>query len=207
MPSLKVSSTDASMALMMFSGALKPRKARAFFLRKSLKISGLPRAGSTLSWRSRTRCSGRPSASICWAYSTAFSSSLPSSASASTTPTARASFALIGRPLVIISSATSGPTMRGRRWVPPAPGSRPRLTSGRPTFAEGTATRKKRDASACPSVAATSSIPLSSEAKAARAATIKNGDDTKDIAMTTPTNESVRCSPKSWPKKVYGPMR
>ena len=31
--------------------------------------------------------------------------------------------------------------MRGRRWVPPAPGSRPRLTSGRPTLAEGTAIR------------------------------------------------------------------
>ena len=35
-------------------------------------------------------------------------------------------------PLVIISSAFSTPTMRGRRCVPPAPGSRPRFTSGRP---------------------------------------------------------------------------
>ena len=35
----------------------------------------------------------------------------------------------------------SGPTMRGRRCVPPAPGNRPRFTSGRPHFAEGTATR------------------------------------------------------------------
>ena len=38
-------------------------------------------------------------------------------------------------------SACSGPTMRGRRCVPPAPGSRPRCTSGKPHFADGTATR------------------------------------------------------------------
>ena len=35
-------------------------------------------------------------------------------------------------PEVIISSAFAGPTMRGRRCVPPAPGSRPSFTSGRP---------------------------------------------------------------------------
>ena len=46
-----------------------------------------------------------------------------------------------GEPLVTMSSALAAPTMRGSRWVPPAPGSRPSLTSGRPSFAEGTATR------------------------------------------------------------------
>ena len=37
--------------------------------------------------------------------------------------------------------AFSTPIRRGRRCVPPAPGSRPSLTSGRPTFADATATR------------------------------------------------------------------
>ena len=41
----------------------------------------------------------------------------------------------------VISSAIATPAMRGRRCVPPAPGSRPSFTSGVPSFAEGTATR------------------------------------------------------------------
>ena len=41
----------------------------------------------------------------------------------------------------IISSAIFGPTMRGRRCVPPPPGRIPICTSGRPTLAEGTAMR------------------------------------------------------------------
>ena len=45
-----------------------------------------------------------------------------------------------GRPRMT-SSAFSTPTMRGRRCVPPAPGKRPSLISGRPHLADGTATR------------------------------------------------------------------
>ena len=47
-----------------------------------------------------------------------------------------------GSPVTIIRNAFSGPTRRGRRWVPPAPGNRPSLTSGRPTRAAAAATRK-----------------------------------------------------------------
>ncbi len=62
--------------------------------------------------------------------------------SSSTTPSARASCADIGLPLVISSSARAGPTSRGRRCVPPAPGSRPMFTSGRPSLQSGVATPK-----------------------------------------------------------------
>ena len=47
----------------------------------------------------------------------------------------------LGLPEVIISTAFSAPTTRGRRWVPPAPGSKPRFTSGKPNLALATATR------------------------------------------------------------------
>ena len=53
-----------------------------------------------------------------------------------------ASAALIGSPPTIILTASSGPTARGSRWVPPAPGSRPSFTSGRPSLASLVATRK-----------------------------------------------------------------
>jgi hypothetical protein len=50
--------------------------------------------------------------------------------------------ALIGSPPTIILTASSGPTARGSRCVPPAPGSRPSFTSGRPSLASLVATRK-----------------------------------------------------------------
>ena len=39
-------------------------------------------------------------------------------------------------PDTIMFSARCNPMARGRRWVPPAPGSRPSLTSGSPHFPE-----------------------------------------------------------------------
>ena len=59
----------------------------------------------------------------------------------STMPATCASLALSGRPLVIISIAVLRPVSRGSRWVPPAPGSRPKLTSGNPTLAVSTTRR------------------------------------------------------------------
>ena len=50
-------------------------------------------------------------------------------------PVSRACFAPIGSPLLIMSSASGTPTRRGRRCVPPAPGSRPSFTSGKPNLA------------------------------------------------------------------------
>jgi hypothetical protein len=47
----------------------------------------------------------------------------------------------MGSPSEVITAACSIPTRRGRRCVPPAPGNRPSLTSGTPSFAEGTAMR------------------------------------------------------------------
>ena len=56
-------------------------------------------------------------------------------------PSSSATGALMIWPDTIISAAFAMPTRRGRRWVPPAPGTIPRLASGRPTWALGTATR------------------------------------------------------------------
>ena len=44
-------------------------------------------------------------------------------------------------PLMIMFKARSGPTRRGKRWVPPAPGKIPSFTSGNPTCAAASATR------------------------------------------------------------------
>ncbi len=40
----------------------------------------------------------------------------------------------MGSPEIIMSSASGTPTTRGRRCVPPAPGSRPSLISGKPIW-------------------------------------------------------------------------
>ena len=136
-PSSKGRVAAASMHWMFDSGALKPRNLRALALRNSAKTSGVPPATS----RSRTFFSGQFSATTFLAKAMAPALRAPSSTISSTRPMALAALAGTWLPLVIISSAFWAPTMRGRRWVPPAPGSRPRFTSGRPTFADGTATR------------------------------------------------------------------
>ena len=62
----------------------------------------------------------------------------------STRPSSSAFGAFTGLPVVTRSTAAAGATSRGRRTVPPAPGTMPRVTSGRPTEAEATATRKRQ---------------------------------------------------------------
>ena len=52
-------------------------------------------------------------------------------------PSSSAFGAFTGLPVVTRSTATAGGTRRGSRTVPPAPGTMPRVTSGRPTEAEG----------------------------------------------------------------------
>jgi hypothetical protein len=54
---------------------------------------------------------------------------------------AASSFAGTGSPFAIMSIALRAPTSRGSRCVPPAPGSNPSFTSGRPSFAFLFATR------------------------------------------------------------------
>ena len=63
------------------------------------------------------------------------------SAISSMNPAASAASTLRGLPSSINVSAASNPTSRGMRCVPPAPGSSPRLTSGRPILVPGDATR------------------------------------------------------------------
>ena len=82
-------------------------------------------------------------------------------------PAPCASAALIGVPETIISSAFTAPTRRGSRTVPPPPGRRPSFTSGRPSFAPASATRKWQPSassspppSAVPWMAATVGLPM-----------------------------------------------
>ena len=53
----------------------------------------------------------------------------------STIPKEKAFFAEICDPEIIIFNASAGPISLGSLCVPPAPGSRPKLTSGSPTKA------------------------------------------------------------------------
>ena len=69
----------------------------------------------------------------------------------------------------ISSTAAATPVSRGRRCVPPAPGTMPSFTSGRPSFASATAMRwwqpsaiSSPPPSAAPLIAATTGLPLAS---------------------------------------------
>ena len=128
MPSSNGSSTAACTHLMMLHGALKPRARRAIAFSVSLNRSG----DSSVTLRSRTRRSGAFWATSICACATAPARRSPSTM-ASTMPLLLASGAGMWRPEMMASSAYLAPVRRGRRCVPPAPGSRPRWTSGRPT--------------------------------------------------------------------------
>ncbi len=158
---LRTASTQAA-------GASRPRSLRVNAAAAASNAPGSARAGASLSSRSRTRRNGRFSARTRRAKTIASVVRSPS-AIASRTPSASASAAGIGSPVTIILSAFSGPTSRGRRCVPPAPGRRPSLTSGRPTRAVGAATRKWQASansnpppSAAPWIAATTGFGIAS---------------------------------------------
>ena len=95
---------------------------------------------------SRTSGSGWPAA---WATAISLakaqapaSRSSPTMRSNSFWPGTPASISLFtASPLTIMFSAVSTPSTRGRRWVPPAPGMRPILTSGSATLVPGAAMR------------------------------------------------------------------
>ena len=67
--------------------------------------------------------------------SKAASLNISGSTTASTAPICSAFSGLFSVPPAIHSSALSAPTRRGRRDVPPNPGSKPSFTSGSPTMA------------------------------------------------------------------------
>ncbi len=87
----------------------------------------------------------------------------------STMPSDSASSADTMRPLAIKSTAAAMPVRRGRRCVPPAPGTMPSFTSGSPSFAVADAMRKWQASaisqpppSAAPLIAATTGFSLCS---------------------------------------------
>ena len=118
-------------------GATCPRADFMTFRRHSSTIaasaagaSASPKRRGPAPWFSSRRASASPAAR----------ESVPL-ATASISPSRRASPASIWRPEVMRSIAASVPTARGSRCVPPAPGKRPKVTSGRPIRVPGTATR------------------------------------------------------------------
>ena len=139
-PSSNGRSMAAPTASAAANGASSPR---AFLVRAAtalVKIERSALAAASLLSSSRSLRKGRFSASTLRAKPSPPEAG-PSTIS-SISPFFNASVALIGSPPTIILTASSGPTARGRRCVPPAPGSRPSFTSGRPSRASLVATRK-----------------------------------------------------------------
>ena len=135
-PSAKGRVNDASTQSTIFCGASWPRARFAILLRYSSSTpAAIPLATNSLVLRRGASCaaSSRHQASA----------AVPRSPSTtrSTSPRFAARAASTGLPLIIMSSAGRAPISRGKRCVPPAPGSSPSLTSGRPTFASGAAQR------------------------------------------------------------------
>ena len=126
-PSTKDFSVAALTAEIAIFGARKPLVLFNIFFENSSKISGEASNSSSLVF-----INGFPMISL--ANLVAETNKLLSQI-LSTTPTSKALRADIGFPEVIISSAAATPIRRGNLCVPPAPGIRPRFTSGRPTLA------------------------------------------------------------------------
>ena len=101
-------------------------------------------------------------------HARASSSRVSAGTMASSMPASSAAAALILRPSTISGSAARAPIIRGRRWVPPPPGSRPTVTSGWPNSAFGLSAAMRRwqaraisspPPSAVPGSAATKGLP------------------------------------------------
>ena len=118
----------ASVATMHSSaacGARRPRASRRSFSAACASIAASA-AGAARAPVGRVGCAAALRAK---AMARARSSSRP--ATRSTMPAPAASLAPMARPLRMRSSASGRPARRGSRWVPPAPGMKPRVTSGR----------------------------------------------------------------------------
>ncbi|KWC10610.1 hypothetical protein WL46_00925 [Burkholderia ubonensis] len=139
-PASNDSVSAASTASTIFAGENSPRD---FFASSARAASIAARAAA----RSASPCASRvrrvlaPSDSSSCTYASPSASVSSLCARRSTRPSASASSALAWRPDSIRSSAAFAPISRGARCVPPAPGSRPSVTSGSPSFAPGTASR------------------------------------------------------------------
>ena len=131
--------TAASMQDTILSGAICPRARKASFFLAASKKPGSIVEGSIV--MSRTLFNGAPEVTKSFAYLIAAACRSSPSTTSSTRPMLFAFAAATGLPVVIISSAAFTPANRGTRCVPPAPGRRPNLTSGKPTFADAIAQR------------------------------------------------------------------
>ena len=138
-PSAKLLVQAASTQSTIFHGATKPFHFDEFLRRTSSKSCASTPSVLAVSWLARG--SSPPASALARAKATAPARRSPST-TASTSPRPCARAAPMGLPERITSSAVSGPVIRGSRWVPPAPGRRPRFTSGSPSLASGDATRK-----------------------------------------------------------------
>ena len=106
------------------------------------KSPGLPRAASTLSSRSRTLPSGSfASMTLAGEGERALAQMAFFHELVDDAPFQRLLGAGMACPRESPRAPPPRPIRRGRRCVPPAPGMSPSLISGRPNFAEGTATR------------------------------------------------------------------
>ena len=142
-PSSNGSDAAASIASTAFSGATWWRRVFAASCRADANSAAFSSADPRFSERSRvlrTRVV-TPVTPTLRAKRTAPSTRSPST-TRSIRPAACASRALSGLPVTHISRAFWTPTRRGSRCVPSAPGMIPRLTSGWPMSASGTAMRK-----------------------------------------------------------------
>mmetsp|Transcript_25390 Transcript_25390/g.82075 ORF Transcript_25390/g.82075 Transcript_25390/m.82075 type:complete len:268 (-) Transcript_25390:304-1107(-) len=135
--SKELAETAASTASTILSGAISPLACLRTMSRAAPKKPSAP-PGTSSGRREMTRDASSPASASRSASATAASSTAcPSAPSmiSSAKPILAACSAPTGMPPVIILRAASHPITRGKRCVPPAPGSKPRWTSGRPHIA------------------------------------------------------------------------
>ena len=137
-PSSKVIVPAASRQSRIRCGAVCPFKRLAMVSRACKRRA----ASSSVIARGMSRVSLLPAPLLIRASANAVAPSPGSPEhTSSEMPAVRASCAVMERPVVIMSIACSNPVSRGKRCVPPAPGSKPRFTSGNPTLAVAPARR------------------------------------------------------------------
>ena len=120
-------------------GAIWPPERRSIEVRQAAKKSTLTIGRAVFTRVALLADPGALRATCCLASATTSAAT-----SASISPQSNASAAPIERPEVIILSARSAPISCGRRRVPPALGSNPNATSGKPSSVPPTATRAEQ---------------------------------------------------------------
>jgi len=142
----------------------------------------------------------------------------------SISPFSTASEAGIGAPDSIRSSAGRRPIRRAERWVPPAPGTTPRVISGRPTLALARAMRwwqasasSRPPPSAVPWMAASTGLPRRSIRSWMTLGSTSSGLPPENSRMSAPTTKvrpaqrsataRTEAASRSWLKASRSPWR